>query len=323
MGWNINIMQIALFIHLTSAARYSTGVCDTNSNCSTLINSSCVSGSCSCLEGFQLTEDNSTCTPITKANVDEGGGGLTTFAIIFIAIVFTITSTVFLTIICCIIYRRNKDHTNYALALSSPSTERDTEKTSDFQHHHLEMQTVSQRDSDFEEEDQEETVQEKSSLKENMDVTQKSDDIDGEIESLYLTTPKKVKRDMFLQQITTLKPSATTFLAMSNEVKHLVDNSKHGNPRIDTFKDVIRDLSRVLFILNKKESDIKMPPDGNELLRWATNSMKKYEECHQIAKRGEDWKGMTPEVTKTMWIESKDESYFKEAQEAHSESALI
>ncbi|XP_033117803.1 uncharacterized protein LOC117117569 [Anneissia japonica] len=261
------------------------------------------------------------CVSITKTNVDQDKKGLTKFAIIFIAVVFTITSTILLTIICCIIYRRHKDHSNYSLALSSPSTERDTEKPSDFQHHHLEMQSISHRDSDmFEEDDVRGSLQEERSIRDDMNSSQKNDEIDGDIDSLNLTTPKKVKRDMFLQQISNLRPSATVFLAMSNEVKMLLDSAKHGNPRIETFKDVVRDLSRVLFILNKKESDVKMPPDGIELLQWAAAAIKKYEECHEIADQGKDWKGMTPEVTKTMWIESKDEAVFKEA---HSESALI
>ena len=47
---------------------------------------------------------------------------------------------------------------------------------------------------------------------------------------------------------------------------------------------VIRDLSRVLFIINKKEDKIKMPPDGVELLMWAQQIVNKFVECQKVGR---------------------------------------
>ena len=44
----------------------------------------------------------------------------------------------------------------------------------------------------------------------------------------------------------------------------------------DLSRKVIRDLSRLLFILNKKPQSVQMPPDGLKLLTWAEHILTRY-----------------------------------------------
>ncbi|XP_072044384.1 uncharacterized protein [Amphiura filiformis] len=120
-----------------------------------------------------------------------------------------------------------------------------------------------------------------------------------------------------------LRPQAETILVMLNDVRKRLKEAKHGNPRIEGYKAVIRDLSRVLFLLNKKEDKIKMPPDGVELLIWAQQIVNKYTECQKIKKEREDSKSYDtpPEMSAVLWIQSKDDSAFDD--ENHEESHII
>ena len=43
-----------------------------------------------------------------------------------------------------------------------------------------------------------------------------------------------------------------------------------------TCRNVIRDVTRVLYLLNKKPSNVKMPVDGPQLMRWADSILKRY-----------------------------------------------
>ena len=42
-------------------------------------------------------------------------------------------------------------------------------------------------------------------------------------------------------------------------------------------RKVIRDVTRLLYILNKKPSRLQMPPDGLELMKWSKKILRKYE----------------------------------------------
>jgi len=39
----------------------------------------------------------------------------------------------------------------------------------------------------------------------------------------------------------------------------------------------MRDITRLLYILNKKPSRLQMPPDGLELIKWSQKILRKYE----------------------------------------------
>lgn len=38
----------------------------------------------------------------------------------------------------------------------------------------------------------------------------------------------------------------------------------------------MHDVTRVLYLLNKKPSNVKMPVDGPQLMRWADSILKRY-----------------------------------------------
>ena len=42
------------------------------------------------------------------------------------------------------------------------------------------------------------------------------------------------------------------------------------------YRDVIRDLSRLLFILNAKPEAVRIPPDGVQLLDWSEQILNRY-----------------------------------------------
>nr|XP_006814654.1 PREDICTED: uncharacterized protein LOC100368931 [Saccoglossus kowalevskii] len=136
----------------------------------------------------------------------------------------------------------------------------------------------------------------------------------------------KVDKVEFIRQVTELKPHAHVFLKMLNDVRKKYRSVKHGSPRATTYKAVIRDLSRVLFILNKKDSQLKVPPDGNQLLKWAASTLKNYENCQSASKSETDGKkdekkqGETPG---SVWIESKDDTNPLYNELEYKESELI
>ncbi|XP_070579507.1 uncharacterized protein [Ptychodera flava] len=141
------------------------------------------------------------------------------------------------------------------------------------------------------------------------------------------TNPVLGNRIEFLRQVSELKPHAETFLKMLNDVRKRYRGLKHGNPRAGSYKAVMRDLSRVLFILNKKETSLKMPPDGNELLKWAARILKNYENCQSSETETDNnqkaGKKTVTDIPGGVWIESKDETSALYKDLGYVESKLI
>ena len=82
----------------------------------------------------------------------------------------------------------------------------------------------------------------------------------------------------FKRQIQSLREDAPVFLNMINEVKrklNLLDdkNTTQGMQ----YKALIRDISRVLRLLNTKPAKLEMPSDGVPFLLWAENALKRFE----------------------------------------------
>ncbi|CAH1794397.1 unnamed protein product [Owenia fusiformis] len=80
----------------------------------------------------------------------------------------------------------------------------------------------------------------------------------------------------FLQQIDLLKPHKHTLVAMWKETKDKLLSVQEGDSRIAIYKNVIQQLTRVLNLLHKKPNQLRMPPDGNTLLKWAERILKLY-----------------------------------------------
>jgi len=41
--------------------------------------------------------------------------------------------------------------------------------------------------------------------------------------------------------------------------------------------DVMRDVTRLLYLVNKKPSAVQMPPDGLQLLNWSEQILQRYQ----------------------------------------------
>ncbi|XP_077980479.1 uncharacterized protein LOC144435741 [Glandiceps talaboti] len=141
------------------------------------------------------------------------------------------------------------------------------------------------------------------------------------------TKPGHGDKTEFLRQVSELKPHAETFLKMLNDVRKRYRSTKQGNPKATTYKAVMRDLSRVLFILNKKESALKMPPDGNQLMKWAAHSLKNFENCQSAIKTNTSEESKNDKNVQdtpgSVWIESKDETSSLYKDFGYAESKLI
>ena len=42
------------------------------------------------------------------------------------------------------------------------------------------------------------------------------------------------------------------------------------------YRNVMGDITRLLFLLNKKPANIEMPPDGMQLLEWSEQTLQHY-----------------------------------------------
>ncbi|CAB4000912.1 Hypothetical predicted protein [Paramuricea clavata] len=82
----------------------------------------------------------------------------------------------------------------------------------------------------------------------------------------------------FERLIQSLREDAHVFLQMINEVKRKLNMLDDKNTtRGMQYKALIRDISRVLRLLNRKPAKLEMPVDGVPLLLWAENALKRFE----------------------------------------------
>ncbi|XP_038048276.1 uncharacterized protein LOC119736132 [Patiria miniata] len=150
-------------------------------------------------------------------------------------------------------------------------------------------------------------------------------DSDGDAVSadVVFSPSKSEKKEKFEQQLVELQPHAVTFQEMLKDVQERIKNAKHGNPRVQGYKAVSRDLSRVQHLLSKRNSTaLKMPPDGLELLAWAAETRQKYLELQRYkSERDRGTSSEPPEMASIMWIQSKDDSVFED--KSYDESAVI
>ena len=100
----------------------------------------------------------------------------------------------------------------------------------------------------------------------------------GEYNQLAHSRQGSWTEEDFKRQIQSLREDAPVFLNMINEVKrklNLLDdkNTTQGMQ----YKALIRDISRVLRLLNTKPAKLEMPSDGVPFLLWAENALKRFE----------------------------------------------
>ncbi|XP_037094174.1 uncharacterized protein LOC119114051 [Pollicipes pollicipes] len=96
-------------------------------------------------------------------------------------------------------------------------------------------------------------------------------------------TVNDLERIQFLTRLQALRPETQNFLEMLNDTRKKFD-SKSGKRRdstVDTknraYRSILRDLSRILTLLNRKEEQIcTVPADWQRLLGWAERLLKRY-----------------------------------------------
>ncbi|XP_014681205.1 PREDICTED: uncharacterized protein LOC106821075 [Priapulus caudatus] len=95
-------------------------------------------------------------------------------------------------------------------------------------------------------------------------------------DALSLDATTREEKLEFFRRLARLRPHAETFHDMMNmSIKRFQEVDDDREPRAETYKVVINDLSRVLLLLTKKSS-IMMPADGNKLLLWAERVLQRF-----------------------------------------------
>ncbi|KAK3917266.1 Tumor necrosis factor receptor superfamily member 18, partial [Frankliniella fusca] len=89
------------------------------------------------------------------------------------------------------------------------------------------------------------------------------------------------ERGEFLKHIWTLRSEAPVFLAMLNDTRRQVrtllqaHTSKHS--AVQAYRPVLKDLSRILILLNRRDDCITYPPDDwRTLLGWGERVLRRY-----------------------------------------------
>lgn len=97
------------------------------------------------------------------------------------------------------------------------------------------------------------------------------------------------ERPEFLKHLASLRGEAPVFLAMLNETRRQVRDLRRPNrtdSAIQAYKPVLKDLSRILILLNRREDRIGAPPaDWETLLAWGERVLRRYKKHnpHQVA----------------------------------------
>jgi hypothetical protein len=84
------------------------------------------------------------------------------------------------------------------------------------------------------------------------------------------------KDEEFFQKLTYLRNHAEVFLRMLNDMRRRLKELPQDAPTAQQYRNVMRDVTRLLYLLNKKPSAIEIPPDGTQLLSWSDQILQRY-----------------------------------------------
>ncbi|XP_072152345.1 uncharacterized protein T48 isoform X2 [Bemisia tabaci] len=102
--------------------------------------------------------------------------------------------------------------------------------------------------------------------------------------SLDITYSDDSERPEFLKHLATLRGEAPIFLAMLNETRRQVRELRRPSRQdsaIQAYKPVLKDLSRILILLNRRDEKIDTPPaDWETLLAWGERVLRRYKKQH-------------------------------------------
>lgn len=108
--------------------------------------------------------------------------------------------------------------------------------------------------------------------------------------NLSSETPSDVddtpERKDFLKQLEILRPQAPTFLSMLNDTRRQI-RELHGagdNAAITAYRPVVRDLAKILLLLNRNVDRISViPEDWDHLFSWGEKVLKRYKRMSDIS----------------------------------------
>ncbi|XP_071444178.1 uncharacterized protein T48 [Hetaerina americana] len=95
----------------------------------------------------------------------------------------------------------------------------------------------------------------------------------------------EIERQEFLQHLGALQPDAHIFLAMLNDTRRKFRKIHMKNGKADSrckaYRVVLRDLCRILALLNQKDfQNMTIPTDWKKLLSWGERVLKRYKKQH-------------------------------------------
>lgn len=95
-------------------------------------------------------------------------------------------------------------------------------------------------------------------------------------------TPER--RD-FVKQLETLRPYAQNYLDMLNDTRRQVRelHQQGDTGAIAAYKPVIRDLAKILLLLNKPVDRTAMPDDWEHLFNWAEKTLKRCKRLSEVS----------------------------------------
>ncbi|CAG9767411.1 unnamed protein product [Ceutorhynchus assimilis] len=86
------------------------------------------------------------------------------------------------------------------------------------------------------------------------------------------------ERKDFIKQLETLRFYSQCYLDMLNETRQQIRqlHQEGDNSAIAAYKPVVRDLAKILLLLNKPVENLSIPDDWEHLFNWAEKALKRY-----------------------------------------------
>lgn len=113
------------------------------------------------------------------------------------------------------------------------------------------------------------------------------------------------RRD-FIKQLETLRPYSYTFLEMLNDTRRQMRELHQigDNTAASAYKPVIRDLAKILLLLNRPVDMLAVPEDWDHLYRWAEKVLKR---CKRMSETSQTQVNQLIKFLQTPVIQEPDE----------------
>lgn len=93
------------------------------------------------------------------------------------------------------------------------------------------------------------------------------------------------ERKDFVKQLETLRPYAQSYLDMMNDTRRQIRelHTDGDSSAISAYRPVVRDLAKILLLLNRPVDRIVMPEDWEHLFNWAGKALKRYKRMSETS----------------------------------------